>query len=194
MIAAVLLIPGWKDGIQGLVWLFWTAMITTVVIMLTLFCCTHTAKKVPVNYILLMVFTLCESFLLAMICSFYTALSVLFAAGLTVGITLALTAYAFYTKHDYTVFGGALTVISFAIMLLILSQMLFTFPAWWHPFVSAILVIVYGFYLIFDTQLIAGKGQYALSYDDYIIGALIIYIDIVGLFIELLKLFGTIDS
>jgi FtsH-binding integral membrane protein len=47
---------------------------------------------------------------------------------------------------------------------------------------------VFGFYLIYDTQLIVGGKRYELDYDDYIIGALMIYIDIIALFVELLQI------
>ena len=73
---------------------------------------------------------------------------------------------------------------------LMVVSMFMTFVEWWHPFVSAILVVFYGLYLIYDTQLIAGGKQHQLGYDDYIIGALLLYIDIMMLFLELLRLFG----
>lgn len=44
-------------------------------------------------------------------------------------------------------------------------------------------IILYGFYLIYDTQLIIGGRHSELEIDDYIIGALIIYIDIIVLFL-----------
>jgi FtsH-binding integral membrane protein len=49
-------------------------------------------------------------------------------------------------------------------------------------------VFMYGMYLVYDTQLISGNGRYGLTLDDYIVGALILYIDVIGLFMELLKL------
>ena len=67
---------------------------------------------------------------------------------------------------------------------------LFTFGAWWHPFLSALLVVVYGLYLVYDTQMIAGGKSHSLGYDDYIVGALLLYVDIMMLFLELLRLFG----
>ena len=79
---------------------------------------------------------------------------------------------------------------SMALLCLIICSWFMTFAAWWHPFVSAILVVFYGLYLIYDTQLIAGGRQHSLSYDDYIVGALLIYVDIMMLFLELLRLFG----
>jgi len=53
-------------------------------------------------------------------------------------------------------------------------------------------IILYGFFLIFDTQIIvARQGRYAyLSYDDYIIAALNLYLDIIILFIKILELIG----
>ena len=47
-------------------------------------------------------------------------------------------------------------------------------------------VLLFGLYLIFDTQLILGKGRYSLSIDDYILGALVLYVDIIMIFIYLL--------
>ena len=59
-----------------------------------------------------------------------------------------------------------------------------------YIFYCSVMVIVFGFYIIFDTQLIIGNGQWKLSEEDYIVAALIIYIDIVQLFIYLLRILG----
>ena len=50
--------------------------------------------------------------------------------------------------------------------------------------------MLYGFYIVYDTQLIAGGRYDELTYDDYVIGALLLYIDVVGLFMYLLALVG----
>ena len=55
-------------------------------------------------------------------------------------------------------------------------------------------ILLFGFYLIVDTQLIKGGGQESLSEDDYIIGALIIYIDIISLFIQILSLLANLKG
>ena len=83
-----------------------------------------------------------------------------------------------------------MAILSIVLLTLILSMMFFSFAVWWHPFVSAILVVFYGLFLIYDTQLIAGGHKYELSLDDYIIAALMLYTDIILIFLELLKLFG----
>ena len=75
-------------------------------------------------------------------------------------------------------------------MCLIIASMFMTFVAWWHPFVSAFLLLMYAGYLIIDTQMIVGNKKHAVDMDDYIFGALVLYVDIIGMFIELLALFG----
>ena len=49
-------------------------------------------------------------------------------------------------------------------------------------------VLLYSIYLIYDTQLIIGNKENRLDYDDYILGALMLYLDIINLFIYLLQI------
>ena len=148
------------------------------------------ARKSPNNYILLAIFTICKAFVFSVICTQYSSSDCIAAAGMTASITVALTYYACTTKTDFTMCGGLFFILSMAMLCLMVVSMFMTFVEWWHPFVSAILVVFYGLYLIYDTQLIAGGKQHQLGYDDYIIGALLLYIDIMMLFLELLRLFG----
>ena len=48
--------------------------------------------------------------------------------------------------------------------------------------------IVFGIYIIIDTQLIMGNGKYQITMDDYILAALVIYIDIIQIFLYILRL------
>ena len=73
------------------------------------------------------------------------------AAGMTLGMTLALTFYALYTDTDFTICGSLFFIISVAILMMIFVSIFMSFVSWWHPLVSAILVCVYGLYLVLDT-------------------------------------------
>ena len=162
----------------------------TVLVQIAIFCCRDAARKVPLNYILLFIFTACESFILAVICSSYPSGVVLQAAGATAAVTIALTAYACTTKTDFTICGGLMFILSMVIFTLIIAMMFLSFAAWWHPLVSALLIVFYGLFLIYDTQLIAGGRKHELSLDDYVIGALIIYVDIIVMFLQILRVLG----
>ena len=51
--------------------------------------------------------------------------------------------------------------------------------------------VIYLVYILIDTQMIIGKsGTRKLSLDDYIMGTMMLYMDIIGLFLKLLELFG----
>jgi FtsH-binding integral membrane protein len=60
------------------------------------------------------------------------------------------------------------------------------------PFLNNLLcalgVIIFGIYIIIDTQMIIGSHKYGIGMDDYILGALILYIDIIQLFLYILRL------
>ena len=56
--------------------------------------------------------------------------------------------------------------------------------------ICGIAVMIFSFYLIYDTQLIMGGKRYEIDIDDYILGAIILYTDIITIFIYLLKIFG----
>jgi len=50
-------------------------------------------------------------------------------------------------------------------------------------------VCLYGLFLLCDTKLII-DGRHGLSIDDYIAGAMLIYSDIIMIFIYMLRIFG----
>ena len=51
-------------------------------------------------------------------------------------------------------------------------------------------VLFFGAYLVIDTQLIMGGNRYGLTLDDYVVGALFLYIDIIALFLRILIILG----
>ena len=50
--------------------------------------------------------------------------------------------------------------------------------------------LLFSIYLIFDTQLILGKGQYKFSMEDAYLAAIELYLDIINLFLFLLRIVG----
>jgi len=75
-------------------------------------------------------------------------------------------------------------------MLSIISMIIYDYTSTYVPLVAGFIVILYGLFLIIDTQLIVGGKKHEMSIDDYIVGALILYIDIITIFLYLLEIFG----
>jgi FtsH-binding integral membrane protein len=166
--------------------LFYACMFTTIVIMFSLLCFRGVAKTVPINYILLILFTVCESYMVATISAFNPPEIVITAALMTATIVIALTIYAFTTKTDFTLLGGF--IFMFTAIMLFWGIFIMIFGFFLYTLYCVLGVILFGIYLIFDTQLILGKFGLEYSIDDYILAALNIYIDIIQMFLYILQL------
>lgn len=171
---------------------FWIALVLSFVTLIPLACVRAIGRTVPINYILLFIFTLCESYMLMLCCATYNANVVIAAAALTAAVTVALTIYAFTTKTDFTWLGGMLFA---GICILIVTGLLFCFldtknNNFLYILYCAAGVFIYSIYLIYDTQLISGKFENEFEIDDYVIAAVNVYLDIINLFLYILSILG----
>ena len=171
--------------------LYWTGLVASFAALIMLVCCIESlGRRYPHNYVLLSVFTMGQGFNLAAYCVMMDAEIIFVAAGMTAVITLMLSVFACQTKIDFTGVGPYLYV---ALNCLIL----FGFVIWfgWAPggarnIYLLLGVLIFSLYLVYDTQLIVGgeHKSYQFDMDDYVLAALVIYLDIINLFILLLQL------
>jgi FtsH-binding integral membrane protein len=166
--------------------LFWIAMALSLVIIIPLVCFKQLARGFPQNYILLFLWTLCESYMLATAVSFYDAQIVMLAGVLTASVTISLTIYACTTKTDFTFCGGFLFCCVTILFVWGIFSCIFGFVS--NTLYCVLGLIVYSIYLIYDTQLVMGKFGSEFDIDDYVYAALNIYIDIIQIFLYILQL------
>mmetsp|Transcript_44454 Transcript_44454/g.87856 ORF Transcript_44454/g.87856 Transcript_44454/m.87856 type:complete len:252 (+) Transcript_44454:197-952(+) len=179
-------------------WLVYLTMAVYFTTFIILACCSGVARSFPANYICLFIFTGCMGLLVGVTSSYYTQASVLLAFIATAGITIGMTMLAFFTKIDFTKYGAYLAAALLGLMVMGLILMI---TSWFTAFknlqfaykiYAALGAILFSFYIVYDTQLIVGgkHHQHQFSVDDYVFAALNIYLDIINLFIYLLRLFG----
>lgn len=166
---------------------FWLAIIGSIVFTILICCFRKLARTVPTNYLLLFGFTFCEAYLVSFVCGMTDPKLVLMAAAMTCAIVLSLTIYAWTTKTDFTIMGSMMFVIS-CVMLLFGIFMLFTQNKTLNIIYSCLGVLAFSIYLVYDTQLIVGNHQNKLEIDDYILGSIMLYLDIINLFLHILNL------
>ncbi|KAL8427567.1 hypothetical protein Efla_005742 [Eimeria flavescens] len=123
---------------------------------------------------------------LVLMCS--SARSVAFALGGTVLIAVGLSLFACQTKYDFTSCTGVMYVL--ALNMLLFGLLSLFLGSWAQVLYSSLALLVFSFYLVVDTQLILGRGQLRVEEDDYIVAAVMIYMDIINIFLALLRLFG----
>lgn len=166
------------------------SLVVMFVTLIAITCCEGVRRKSPMNFILLGLFTLAESFMLGCMASRFNSQEVILAVGVTAGVCLALTLFAFQTKWDFTTCTG---------FLFVAVVVLFFFGIFAIIFHNRILTLVYAslgalifsFYLVYDTQLMmGGKHKYSLSPEEYIFAALSLYLDITRIFMYILTIIG----
>ena len=179
---------GVQDYFRDNIWIVILFSILSIIPLYSLFCFQSLARRVPINYILLFSFVLCESVIVAYACAAVgDPKLVLIAALMTMGITIVLTIFACTVKIDFTICYGILFVFVGTLLLFGIFAIIFQSEVLYITYIS-LGILVYGMYLIIDTQLICGGKTWELTEDDYIIGALILYIDIIVLFLKILEL------
>ncbi|KAL0211914.1 hypothetical protein RCL1_005540 [Eukaryota sp. TZLM3-RCL] len=141
-------------------------------------------KIYPINLMLLSVFTLMQSFLIGMACAFSETKAVLSAALATACVFCGLTVYVWTTTRDYTMLIGIAYSLLFSFIFVSLFGLI-----WRLPFeailYSLVGVCIFSLYIVIDTHMITD----VLPYDEYVYGAIQLYLDLLNLFLHLLKLF-----
>ncbi len=100
----------------------------------------------------------------------------------TGGIFFALSAYVAVTRKNFSFMGGFLFVAFLGAFLVSLAGMVFHMPMM-SMVMSGVFVLLFSGYILYDTSRIVSGGE-----TNYILAALALYIDIYGLFINLLQL------
>jgi len=148
-------------------------------------------ERAPLNLILLFAFATFEGLLLGGILEAYIAsglgLLVLNAASATGLVTLVAGGYGYATKRDLTGMGSFLFI---ALLVLIGASIigLFLHLAFLQIAIAAGGAVLFTAFLVFDLNRIARAGQ--VSQGDTILMAVSVYLDIVNLFLFLLRLLG----
>lgn len=175
-------------------WLYYISLVIVIAVTVGMMCFYKKARAFPLNYILLAVYTVFHSYLIAAITMQYKQNTVVGAMVLTLGMFISLTAYACFTKTDMTKCGGFIwTSVMMVFLFFILIFVFNPFRSkWWYLALCCVLIALISMYIIYDTQIIVGgkHRRYALEVDDYCIGALILYSDILMLFLYVLQLMG----
>ena len=104
-------------------------------------------------------------------------------------MVIGLTVYAVYTKTDFTMCGGLLFVFGFVFMTATLFAAVLGGPTM-NLGLSIVGVILFSFYLVYDTQMIVGgkHRQFQFDKDRYVLASVALYLDIINLFLYILSI------
>ncbi len=140
----------------------------------------------PLNAQLLFVWTLMEAYTVGVVCASYTAAGqgrvVVEALILTLSVFAVLTLYTIQSKRDWSFLGAGL--MSGLWLLIIWGLFAMFFPALAGGAYSLLGALIFSGFIIFDTWQITER----LGYDDHILASITLYLDILNLFLFILRL------
>ena len=98
-------------------------------------------------------------------------------------VTISLTVYAYKTDVEIAVFAGLAFVVCLAMIPMMIICVIMGSP-FLHTVYLLLGLIFYSIYLIIDTKMILGHEEekyhgVSMDHQDYVIGALMLYIDII---------------
>ncbi|KAG6930217.1 protein lifeguard 3 [Chelydra serpentina] len=182
-----------RSFVQGNVTVYYSSYAVFLVTYLVLACCQGPRRRFPWNLILLSIFTLAMALMAGTIASMYDTTAVLIAMVITAKVAIIVTIFCFQTKVDFTSCTGLFCVLGIVVLLTSIVTAIvlyYKYIQWVHMVFAAVVAIVFTLFLAYDTQLLVGNKRYALSPEEYVFGALEIYVDIVYIFLFLLRFLG----
>ena len=167
----------------------WIVLLSVILTFILLICLLIYRKSHPYNMYLLSAFTLFESHAIATTTTFYESKVVLQASIITFMLFVGLSLFALQTKYDFSglqpyLFGGL-----WVIILVSLVQIFLPFSSVFQFWMALFSALLFCGYILFDTQQIFKR----LSPEEYIIASVELYLDILNLFLAILRLLDNRD-
>ncbi|XP_060518735.1 protein lifeguard 4-like [Cylas formicarius] len=177
--------PPIKSFVHNNDWMLMVTFIGSIALLIGL----HVKRREsPTNLILLAAFTIIQAYTVGVVVTFYSKTVVLEALLLTLVVLAGLTLYTFQTKHDFStmysgLFAGLCVLIIGGFMQIFLQSPVFEILiAFGGAFLFCLFIIV-------DTKLI----METLSPEEYILATINLYLDIINLFLYILRILQAVN-
>ncbi|XP_016928156.2 protein lifeguard 3-like [Drosophila suzukii] len=174
-------------------WIPIPAIVIIFIIHLVMCFCPGVFRKSPIKWILLVIYVICHAILVSCLAVRYRPLLVLTAFGICAFLVACLCLFARFAPCDFT---SCYTLIFILILALLVLGILAIFIRGLRIVYICLGVIAYSIFIVYDLQLIIGGKIHKNQYDelDYIIASMILFHDVVHLFMFILQLAGWIDD
>nr|CAD7410224.1 unnamed protein product [Timema cristinae] len=178
--------PEVRAFIQTNDWMVMLALLLSIVFLVAL----HLKRKeYPTNLFLLAAFTFVQAYAIGVVLTVYDQVIVLQALVLTLSVVVGLSAFTFQTKRDfsflgYGLFGGLMLLMVAGIMQLFLGSSVLELV------ISLAGAFLFAIFIVYDTQML----MKTLSPEEYILATINLYLDIVNLFLYILRALKAVRS
>ncbi|KAJ3417013.1 Transmembrane BAX inhibitor motif-containing protein 4 [Chytridiales sp. JEL 0842] len=179
--------PAIKSFVQENTWMLILSTILSFATLIPLFIY---RRHAPLNMYLLTAFTLSEAYLVGTICSTLDSLIVLQAVILTFIVFIGLTLFTLQSKRDFSGLEPFLFAALWVIILAGFLQMFLPFNRTFDLVMAVVIAIVFCGYIVYDTYMIFER----LCPEEYIIASVELYLDVINLFVAILRILNDSSS
>ncbi|UKK00374.1 conserved transmembrane protein [Theileria orientalis] len=142
----------------------------------------------------LVLMTPCMALMLTTFCCHFQSIEIAIAAGVTTLVVGLLALLAFQTKYDFTSWLSYMIIVGVVFFVFVLISFFFMTKIL-YLVISAIGCVIVSFYILIDIQMImGGKRKYQFTIDDYCLASIILYSDIISLFMDILRIVSASSS
>jgi hypothetical protein len=173
--------------VQTHIWAFYVPLFGTLINLGILYWKRHSH---PWNFVLLSTFTLMEAFTLGIMVAFFKNVIVLQALLITLGVFIGLTLFTLQSKYDFSGMGPFLFGGLIALCMTGLVGVFVPFSRTMDLIFAIGGCLLFSGYIVYDTYIINKR----LSPDEYIMGAISLYLDFINLFINILRLLNNLQD
>jgi FtsH-binding integral membrane protein len=179
------LTPGVRGFVQQQSWIVLLTAVGSIGVFFAMFI--H-ARNTPLNYFLLAAWTILQALLVASVVTFFDVEVVIQAILLTSIVVGSLFVYTLQTKRDFQQHYAIMYTVSCVFIGAIFLQILVMSPMF-DFLISVAGALFFSVYLVIDVQFVMNH----CSEEDYILACVMIYTDIIGLFLRILEILNEIN-
>ncbi|PAA48125.1 hypothetical protein BOX15_Mlig019836g3 [Macrostomum lignano] len=178
------------EAIRSNLWIFYASLAVFTAVYIGLMCSTRLRRETPGNMIALFIFTLAMTAMASTLAAFTSSNAVLVSVGITGAVCVGVTLFVLQSRVEFSllaslIYSTGLVFAMFGVSCLI--TILVYRRSSLDPVTTRILDCVYGglialllvVCLVADTHHVIGNSNYGLSEEEYVFGALQLYIDVV---------------
>lgn len=172
---------GVRDWCLTNMWPFYMAIAGSMIFMGLAF---WKRRSYPYNIMLLVGFTLCESYMVGLVTSLYDTNVVLQAVLITTVVFLSVTMFSFQSKYDFTQWQGVLSMVFFGFFSVGLVSLFMPFNSSFEFGYSILGALLFTCFILVDTQMIMRK----FHPEEEVAATIMLYLDIINLFLYILRI------
>ena len=173
-------IPDIESWFEDYWWFFFIMLGVSSIITCAVLCLSKIFKIFPLNYLILLTYSIVHGFMFASLSGFLSGEGVFLASTISPVLfaTLTIAPLFFKQKLHCLIMTG---IFAITIWLLAMFYFIFFTERWYYIIPALFLIFLTGIFVYADIDLIVAR--YGISYGDYAIGASILYGDMIVFFI-----------